>query len=117
MSLAAFLLLGLAHAARPVLTVGADGSTPPPALPAAPPISLDLVDADLHSVLRLFSAHSGVGFVLDERVKGTVTMRLEDVPWDQALWAVLATHGLGAVPVGAVPVGQDATVWVVAPLD
>ena len=105
-------LLGLALAAQPVLTVGADGSTPPVALPAAPPISLDLVDADIRSVLRLFSTHSGIGFVLDEGVQGKVTMRLEDVPWDQALWAVLATHGLGAVPVG-----EPSTVWVVAPLE
>lgn len=107
----ALLLLPLALAATPVLTVGADGAVPPVALPAAPPISLDLVDADIRSVLRLFSTHSGVGFVLDSSVQATVTVRLSEVPWDQAFWAVLSMKGLGAVPVAG-----TTTVWVVAPL-
>jgi type IV pilus assembly protein PilQ len=57
-------------------------------------ISLDLHNADLGDVLRLLGAFSGLNIVAAADVKGTVTMRLIDVPWDQALDVMLQLHDL-----------------------
>jgi type IV pilus assembly protein PilQ len=59
-------------------------------------INIDLVEADIHSVFRLISHVSRLNIVAGDDVSGTVTVRLEDVPWDQALAAVLQAKGLGA---------------------
>ena len=59
-------------------------------------INIDLVDADIHSVFRLISHVSRLNIVAGDDVKGSVTVRLEDVPWDQALAAILQAKGLGA---------------------
>lgn len=64
------------------------------------PIDIDVQDAELASVLRLISAVSHLNFVLDDSVKGTVTARMEQVPWDLALAAILQSKGLTAVPFG-----------------
>lgn len=58
-------------------------------------ISLDFQDADLDNVLRLMADVSGMNIVVGEGVKGKVTVKLLNVPWDQALDLVLRTHGLG----------------------
>src|SRR5687767_7932460 len=69
-----------------------------PAL-AAPPegarITLDVVKADLHNVLRMLADKGRLNLVVDDEVQGTVTLRLRNVPWKQALDTVLASHGLG----------------------
>lgn len=59
-------------------------------------ISLDLVNADIHSVFRLISNVSNLNIVAGDDVKGTITVRLQDVPWDQALSAILQAKGLGS---------------------
>lgn len=59
------------------------------------PISLSLRDADLVEVLRSFGKLAKVNLVIDPAVKGTVTVELHDVPWDQALYVILKSHGLG----------------------
>jgi type IV pilus assembly protein PilQ len=61
------------------------------------PISLDLKDADLRDVLLTFSKLTGLNIVIDPDVKGSVTVRLHDVPWDQALEVILRSNGLGEV--------------------
>lgn len=63
-------------------------------------INLDLVDADIHSVLRLISHVSNLNIVAGDDVEGKVTVRLIDVPWDQALAAILQAKGLGAQQFG-----------------
>jgi type IV pilus assembly protein PilQ len=65
-------------------------------------ISMDFYNADVHNVFRLISDISGLNIVVGDEVKGNVTIRLLDVPWDQALDLVLATQGLGMVRVGNV---------------
>jgi type II secretory pathway component GspD/PulD (secretin) len=61
------------------------------------PISLSLQDAPLTDVLRAFAQIAGFNLVIDPRVHlGTVTVELEDVPWDLALHVILKTHGLSA---------------------
>jgi type II secretory pathway component GspD/PulD (secretin) len=59
------------------------------------PISLSLRDADLVEVLRSFAKLAKVNLVIDPAVKGTVTVELHDVPWDQALYVILKAQDLG----------------------
>ena len=61
------------------------------------PISLDLKDADIKDVFRTISQLTGLNIVIDPEVRGTVTVQLENVPWDQALDLILKQNGLGYV--------------------
>src|SRR5262249_41041290 len=56
------------------------------------PISLDLKDADVHNVIRLLADVSGINIVATDDVKGSITLRLNDIPWDQALDIILQTQ-------------------------
>jgi type IV pilus assembly protein PilQ len=61
------------------------------------PISINLKDADLEDLFRLFKEISGLNVVLDQAVKGkTITIALDEVPWDQAMAMVLKTQNLGS---------------------
>ncbi len=64
------------------------------------PISVDFQNADIHAVLRLLAKVGGFNVVASDSVKGKVTLRLENVPWDQVLDIVLASKGLGMIRVG-----------------
>lgn len=66
------------------------------------PISLDLKDADVHNVLRLLADVSGLNIVATDDVKGSITLRLNNIPWDQALDIVLQTQSLESVHEGNV---------------
>ncbi len=59
-------------------------------------ISLDFVNADIHSIFRLISHVSRLNIVASDDVQGQVTVRMTDVPWDMALAAVLQSKGLGS---------------------
>jgi type IV pilus assembly protein PilQ len=70
-----------------------------PTAPAAPkytgePISVNLKDVDLRDFFRLIHEISGLNVVLDPAVKGSLTIVLDEVPWDQALDIVLQNNGL-----------------------
>ncbi len=58
------------------------------------PISVNLKDVDLKDFFRLIHEISGLNVVLDPNVKGTLTIVLDDVPWDQALDIVLKNNDL-----------------------
>jgi type IV pilus assembly protein PilQ len=58
------------------------------------PISVNLKDVDLKDFFRLIHDISGLNVVLDPNVKGSLTLVLDDVPWDQALDIVLQNNGL-----------------------
>ena len=58
------------------------------------PISVNLKDVDLKDFFRLIHEISGLNVVLDPNVHGTLTIVLDDVPWDQALDIVLKNNGL-----------------------
>jgi type IV pilus assembly protein PilQ len=58
------------------------------------PISVNLKDVDLKDFFRLVHEISGLNVVLDPNVKGTLTIVLDDVPWDQALDIVLKNNDL-----------------------
>ncbi|HTJ83620.1 MAG TPA: type IV pilus secretin PilQ [Polyangiaceae bacterium] len=63
-------------------------------------IDLDLKDADIHDVLRTFADVGHVNVVTADNVTGSVTIRMRNVPWDQAMETVLQAKGLGMVRKG-----------------
>ncbi|HYW67572.1 MAG TPA: type IV pilus secretin PilQ [Candidatus Dormibacteraeota bacterium] len=72
----------------------ASPSTAPAARYTGEPISVNLKDVDLKDFFRLIHEISGLNVVLDPNVKGTLTIVLDEVPWDQALDLVLQNNGL-----------------------
>jgi type IV pilus assembly protein PilQ len=77
----------------------ADAQAPAPApMPekryTGDPISVNLKDVDLKDFFRLIHEISGLNVVLDPSVRGTVTLVLDEVPWDQGLDIVLRNNGL-----------------------
>ncbi len=60
-------------------------------------IDLDFHNADIHNILRLLAEVGGVNIVTSDEVSGTVTIRMRNVPWDQALDVILQAKGLGMV--------------------
>ena len=60
------------------------------------PISFDVRDAQLKDIFRVFAQISGLNFIVGNDVKGTLTMKLKDVPLDQALNLILQQEGLVA---------------------
>ncbi len=80
-----------------------------PAPPSAPPgpskkarISLDFKDADLHNIFRLIAEVSDLNIITTDDVKGKITIRMVNVPWDQALDVILSTKGLVKIEEGNV---------------
>jgi type IV pilus assembly protein PilQ len=65
-------------------------------------LTVDFQDANIKNVLRLIAEASGLNIVSGDDVKGTVTMRLREVPWDQALETIMDAHGLGMKRTGNV---------------
>lgn len=65
-------------------------------------ISLDFQQADITNILRLIAEVSGFNIVVGENVKAKVTMKLVNVPWDQALDMLLKMNGLGMIRQGSI---------------
>jgi type IV pilus assembly protein PilQ len=65
-------------------------------------ISVNLKDADVKDFFRLVHEISGLNILVDPNVTGSVTMVLDNVPWDQALDIVLKDNSLGKVLEGNV---------------
>jgi type IV pilus assembly protein PilQ len=63
-------------------------------------IDLDLKDADIHNVLRLLADVGHVNIITADNVTGSVTIRMRNVPWDQALDVILQAKNLGVVRQG-----------------
>ena len=57
-------------------------------------LSLNFQDIEVRSVLQLIADFTGLNLVASDTVTGSITLRLENVPWDQALDIVLQTKGL-----------------------
>lgn len=84
---------------------GVDYSTPsapkmaPPSLSSntsysGEELSLNFQDIEVRSVLQLLADFTDLNIVVSDSVSGKVTLRLKDVPWDQALDIILRTKGL-----------------------
>jgi len=65
-------------------------------------ISLDFKDGDIQDIFRLFADISGLNIVVQPGVSGRITLKLTEVPWDQALELVLKTNKLGFLVEGNV---------------
>lgn len=65
-------------------------------------ITLDFKDADIRNIFRLIAEVSDLNIVIGNEVKGRVTIKLVEVPWDQALEVILQSQSLGMVRIGNV---------------
>jgi type IV pilus assembly protein PilQ len=65
-------------------------------------ITLDFQDADIKTVLRLMAEYGNTSIVSGDDVKGKVTLTIKNVPWEQALDAILDTQGLAKKQIGNV---------------
>ncbi|HSE15069.1 MAG TPA: type IV pilus secretin PilQ [Candidatus Deferrimicrobium sp.] len=65
-------------------------------------ISMDFKDADITNVFRIIAEVSNLNIITSDDVKGKVSLRLINVPWDQALDIVLRSKSLGALQEGNV---------------
>lgn len=81
--------LGAADPAVPALALSAP--------PDAPTMSLDVQGADIRTVLRSIAEFGKVNIVADRDIEGSVSVRLKDVPWRQALDVVCESAALSAV--------------------
>jgi type IV pilus assembly protein PilQ len=79
-------------------TAVAPGLAPASARPAG--ISLQFEQADLRAVLAAIADFAGVNIVVAESVTGSVSLRLFDVPWPQALELLMASHDLDQRRIG-----------------
>ena len=103
---------GLAVAAALVFSpLWAQPSGPPlsPAAPGQPAISLNFQSIELRALIQVFADFTGLNFVTTDGVAGQVSVRLQDVPWPQALEVVMQAKGLSA--------RQDGRVVWIAPQD
>lgn len=57
-------------------------------------ISLNFQKIDIRSILQLLAEFTGINMVVSDNVRGDITLRLNDIPWDQALDIILTTQGL-----------------------
>jgi type IV pilus assembly protein PilQ len=81
-------------AASTMATTASQATTANAAKYTGEPISVNLKEVDLRDFFRLIHEISGLNVVLDPAVKGTLTIVLDEVPWDQALDIVLQNNGL-----------------------
>lgn len=66
------------------------------------PISLQINDEDVTAVINFIADQAGANVVVGEGVKGKVSLKLRDVPWDQALMTIMKSQGLGYIRTGNV---------------
>lgn len=73
-------------------------------------VTLDFKDADVRDVFRLIAEVSRLNIIMGEDVTGRVTVRMANVPWDQALDTVLKLHGLASQSIdGALRIAPRST--------
>lgn len=72
-------------------------------------LTLNFQDIPVRSVLQILADFTSINIVASDTVQGNVTLRLQDVPWDQALELVLKSKGLGK--------RQEGNIIRVAPMD
>ncbi len=73
------------------------------------PISLNFQDIPIRTVLQIISDYNGFNLVTSDTVTGNITLRLDGVPWDQALDIILKVKGLGK--------RMDGNILMIAPND
>lgn len=63
-------------------------------------ISIEIIDGELRDVINFISEESGVNLVLSDEVKGKISVKLRQIPWDQALVVIMQTKQLGYIRQG-----------------
>jgi len=66
------------------------------------PISIEVRDTPIRDVINLIAEQSGANIVLGSEVEGTITLKLRQIPWDEALLIVMKTKNLGYVRQGSI---------------
>lgn len=69
---------------------------------AAPVISLNFQNIDMRALMQVFADFTGLNFVTTDGVSGSISVRLKDIPWTQALQIVLQSKGLASRQEGRV---------------
>lgn len=72
-------------------------------------ISLNFQDIEIRAILQIIADFSGFNIIASDNVKGNITLRLQDVPWDQALDIILKSEGLDKRTYGNVMLVGPAT--------
>src|SRR5690606_15385522 len=72
-------------------------------------LTMNFQDIEIRAVLQLLAETSGINIVVSDSVQGNVTLRLQSVPWDQALDILMTTKGLD--------MRRNGNVMIVAPAD
>lgn len=85
---------GASAPVNPASVISQDAQTPGGTKYTGAPISVNLKNVDLQDFFRLIHEISGLNVVVDPSVKGTLTLVLDNVPWDQALDIVLKNNDL-----------------------
>lgn len=65
-------------------------------------ISLNFQNISIRAVLQLLADFTGLNIVVSDKVQGNITLRLNNIPWDQALDIILTTQGLAKRQTGNV---------------
>lgn len=65
-------------------------------------LSLNFQDIEVRAALQIIADFTGLNMVVSDSVKGGISLRLKDVPWDQAMDIILKTKGLGMRKMGNV---------------
>lgn len=65
-------------------------------------ISIEVTDLDIREVLKLISEETGINMIVADDVKGNITLKLRQVPWDQALILIMKSRKLGYTRTGNV---------------
>ena len=65
-------------------------------------ISLNFQNINTSAVLQILGDFTGINMVVSDQIKSTISLRLNDVPWDQALDIILTTQNLGKIRNGNV---------------
>jgi len=63
-------------------------------------IDIDMMDANVRDVLRLLAEISNLNIIASDDVSGKISLRLKDVPWDQAFDIILQSRGLDSIKEG-----------------
>lgn len=80
-----------------VTTIPTKPDSPPPQFKK---ISLDVVHMDIQQIVRLFAQHSEANIVIADGVSGTVSARINEEPWPQALQSIVQSNGWTLVSLG-----------------
>ena len=103
------MAVGLLWLGRAALPLAQPSPFVAPPAGAEAPISLNVQNIELRTLMQVFADFTGLNVVTTDAVTGSVSVRLKDVPWPQALQIVLQSKGLASRQEGRV-------IWV-APQD